>query len=186
MLSVYNCPVNTLGFSLLTFPRIARYRPGPNSPHIRQVFARTHRGWCAKWRVEVTQRNLWKVRSRVHGRVKETCPWLLFATPTSSIRFLPTGGCVLCADNPRNRALPVFLRLLNLPPAGKRPISPRQSVLVSLAFCTLSQLLEKSFVYSPHVKSGIYLYSQGKTEDSTFHLFKYLGSVSSSNILQIL
>lgn len=89
MLFVYNCPMNSLDFSLLTFPRIARYRPGPNSPHIRHVCARTHRGLCAKWRLEVTQRNRWTVRSRVHGRVKRpvrgSC---LPPPPPQSVSFL--------------------------------------------------------------------------------------------------
>lgn len=48
-----------------------------------------------------------KVRSRVHGGVKETRPWLLFAS-FPQLRFLPTGGCVQCAtvltpQQPRHR-----------------------------------------------------------------------------------
>lgn len=59
----------------------------------------------------------------------------------------------------------VFLRLLNLPPAGKRPISPRHWVLVSLALCIPPLLPEKSFVFVL-VKSADYLYPRTKAEHS--------------------
>lgn len=45
-----------------------------------------------------------KVRSRVHGGVKEPRARLLFAPPPPPSRFLPTGGCApgATAASPRN------------------------------------------------------------------------------------
>lgn len=74
-----------------------------------------------------------KVRSRVHAGVKENRPWLLFAPLFSlshhTASFLQEDVSAAPPSSPlSNPVTPLclfFLRLLNLPPTGKRPISPR-------------------------------------------------------------
>ncbi|MED6277132.1 hypothetical protein CHARACLAT_010178 [Characodon lateralis] len=71
-----------------------------------------------------------KVRSRVHGWVKDSHPWLLFAFffcyffffLQNSTSFLEEDVSRVPPSSPRSNPVTrlfVFLRLLNLPPAGK-------------------------------------------------------------------
>lgn len=102
-MSLCNCPANTVVFILLTPPWTARRRPRcsrpplPNRPTQCCARVRALCGMWAKCRAEVMGSSR-KVRSRVHARVKETRPWLLFAFFFSlQLGILPTGGCVRSA-----------------------------------------------------------------------------------------
>lgn len=110
-----------------------------------------------------------KVRSRVHGGVIETRPWLLFAfffSPLhNSASFLPTEGCVQCAtvltpQQPRHRTDPVCFSAFIKSSPGRKTTNITTSLhwaLVSLALRIPPWLPEKSFVFVL-VKSGVYLY----------------------------
>lgn len=135
-----NCPANMVVFILLTPPWTARRRPRcPPPPPSQQTHTmlrvRARSAVCGlQCRAEVMGSSR-KVRSRVHGGVMETWPWLLFAFFLSlslhnSASFLQEDVSSVPPSSPRNnpvtaQTLFVFLRLLNLPPAGKRPVSPR-------------------------------------------------------------
>lgn len=81
-------------------------------------------------------------------------------------------------SSPRNNPVTaqtvfVFLRLLNLPPAGKRPVSPRHWVLVSLALCIPPLLPENAFVFGL-VKSRVYLYPHMQAVCSTLFPLQFI------------
>lgn len=83
-----------------------------------------------------------KVRSRVHGGVKEARDRLLFAPPPP--RFLPTGGCGpgghsgLTEQQPRKRAQAVcFAARMRPSPGRKTAASPRQPLLPAERFAAL-------------------------------------------------
>lgn len=75
-------------------PSLAPLHPIQTDPH-NAACACALCGMWAKCRAEVMGSSR-MVGSRVHGGVKETRPWLLFAF-FPQLRFLPTGGCVQCA-----------------------------------------------------------------------------------------
>lgn len=86
-----------------------------------------------------------KVRSRVHGGVKETRPRLLFAPLSPSYRMMCPQRRRLTPQPPRHRTLFVFLRLLNLPPTGK--VTPPITTSRVWHFASLLNSLRKPFVF---------------------------------------
>lgn len=157
-----NCPVNMVVFILLTLREqhaaaLCAPHPVQTAPH-NAACACALCGMWVKCRAEVMGSSR-KVRSRVQGGVKETPVCFFFHNSAS---FLQEDVSSVPPSSPLNnpvtaQAVFVFLRLLNLPPAGKRPISPRHWVLASFALCIPARLPEKAFVFVL-VRSGVYLY----------------------------
>lgn len=157
-------------------PSLAPLHPIQTDPH-NAACACALCGMWAKCRAEVMGSSR-MVGSRVHGGVKETRPWLLFAFFHNSASFLQEDVSSVPPSSPRNNPVTaqtvfVFLRLLNLPPAGKRPVSPRHWVLVSLALCIPPLLPENAFVFGL-VKSRVYLYPHMQAVCSTLFPLQFI------------
>lgn len=97
-----------------------------------------------------------KVKSWVHGGVKEPRARLLFAPPPPPPRFLPTGGCAPGAtaaspsNSPQTRTTCLFFCVYEPFPRQENSSITTSVGAASWALCSLSRLLQNSFVSSLH------------------------------------
>lgn len=157
-------------------PSLAPLHPIQTDPH-NAACAWALCGMWAKCRAEVMGSSR-MVGSRVHGGVKETRPWLLFAF-FPQLRFLPTGGCVQCAtvltsQQPRHCTDRVcFSAFIKSSPGRKTTSITTSWVLVSLALCIPPLLPENAFVFGL-VKSRVYLYPHMQAVCSTLFPLQFI------------
>lgn len=107
-----------------------------------------------------------KVRSRVHGGVKEPRARLLPAPPSPPSRFLPTGGCApgstaaSASNSPQTRTTCLFLCVYEtFPRQESRSITTSVGAAAGRALCSPARLPHNSFVSSLHVKFWLPVYT---------------------------